>query len=37
MKKIGKKIIRIRRENEIEEIVLLISNNKKFFFREGNN
>ncbi|UUM25813.1 hypothetical protein NQV05_01575 [Mycoplasmopsis agalactiae] len=37
MKKIGKKIIRIRRENEIEEIVLLTSNNKKFLSREGNN
>ncbi|WP_429994697.1 MSC_0622 family F1-like ATPase gamma subunit [Mycoplasmopsis bovis] len=37
MKKIGKKIIRIKRENEIEEIVLLTSNNKKFLTRGDNN
>lgn len=37
MKKISKKIIRIKRENEMEEIVLLTSNNKKYLYREGNN
>ncbi|WP_347938449.1 hypothetical protein VQY18_01525 [Mycoplasma feriruminatoris] len=33
VKKLNKKIIRIKREKEIEEIVLLTSNNKKFLIR----
>ncbi|QQY77946.1 hypothetical protein JLS56_03080 [Mycoplasma mycoides subsp. capri] len=33
IKKLNKKIIRIKREKEIEEIVLLTSNNKKFLIR----
>ncbi|WFQ94235.1 MSC_0622 family F1-like ATPase gamma subunit [Mycoplasma feriruminatoris] len=37
IKKIKKKIIRIKREKEIEEIVLLTSNNKKFLLKGGVN
>ncbi|WP_434343882.1 hypothetical protein V2P32_02060 [Mycoplasma sp. 06067-C1-B144P-99-0482-3] len=33
VKKLNKKIIRIKREKEIEEIVLLTSNNKRFLIR----
>lgn len=37
IKKVKKKIIRIKREKEIEEIVLLTSNNKKFLLKGGVN